>query len=63
VGVIVAPRGRLLMVLRFTIAHGKIIEIEAVAAPERLRQLDLAVLQRLIEGYPPPGRPKEKRPG
>jgi hypothetical protein len=32
------------MVLRFTITHGKIIEIEAVANPERLRHLDLAVL-------------------
>jgi RNA polymerase sigma-70 factor (ECF subfamily) len=44
VGVVVAPRGRLMMVLRFTIAGGKIAEIEAVADPERLRQLDLAVL-------------------
>jgi RNA polymerase sigma factor (sigma-70 family) len=44
VGVIVAPRGRLLMVIRFTIANGKIVEIEAVANPDRLRHLDLAVL-------------------
>ncbi|HEY1964748.1 MAG TPA: sigma-70 family RNA polymerase sigma factor [Acidobacteriaceae bacterium] len=44
VGVIVAPRGRLLMVLRFTIKDGKIIEVEAVADPERLRHLDLAIL-------------------
>jgi hypothetical protein len=44
VGVVVAPRGRLLMVLRFTIARGKIVEIDAVADPERLRDLDLAVL-------------------
>lgn len=44
VGVIVAPRGQLLMVLRFTIARGKIVEIDAVAAPKRLRQLDLAIL-------------------
>jgi RNA polymerase sigma-70 factor (ECF subfamily) len=44
VGVIIAPRGRLLMVLRFTITNGKIIEIEAVADPGRLRHLDLAVL-------------------
>jgi RNA polymerase sigma factor (sigma-70 family) len=43
-GVIIAPRGRLLMVLRFTITNGKIIEIEAVADPGRLRHLDLAVL-------------------
>ncbi len=39
-----APRGRLLMVLGFTISGGKIIEIDAIADPERLRQLDLAVL-------------------
>ena len=45
VGVVVAPRGRLLMVLGFTIVHGKIVEIDAIADPERLRQLDLAVLE------------------
>jgi len=44
VGVIVAPRGRLLMVLIFTIEQGKIVEIDAVSDPGRLRQLDLAVL-------------------
>jgi RNA polymerase sigma factor (sigma-70 family) len=43
VGVIIAPRGRLLMVLRFTITDGKIAEIEA-GGPERIRQMDLAVL-------------------
>jgi RNA polymerase sigma factor (sigma-70 family) len=44
VGVVVAPRGRLLMVLRFTLAGGKIVAIDTVADPERLRQLDLAML-------------------
>ena len=44
VGVVVAPRGRLLMVLVFTISRGKIVEIDAVVDPQRLRQLDLAVL-------------------
>jgi RNA polymerase sigma factor (sigma-70 family) len=44
VGVVVAPRGRLLMVLVFTIRGGKIVEIDAVAHPERLRHLDLAIL-------------------
>ena len=44
VGVIVAPRGRLLMVLDFTIEDGKIVAIDAIADPERLRQLDLAML-------------------
>src|SRR5262249_50825234 len=45
VGVVIAPRGRLLMVLRFTVAGGKITEIEAVSNPERLRGLELAVIQ------------------
>jgi RNA polymerase sigma-70 factor (ECF subfamily) len=44
VGVVVAPRGRLLMVLRFTIEQGKIVAIDAVAEPDRLDQLNLALL-------------------
>ncbi len=44
VGVVVAPRGRLLMVLGFTVKRGKIVEIDAIADPARLRKLDLAVL-------------------
>ncbi|MBA3584406.1 MAG: sigma-70 family RNA polymerase sigma factor [Gemmatimonadetes bacterium] len=44
VGVVVAPRGRLLMALGFTVKRGKIVEIDAIADPERLRKLDLAVL-------------------
>ena len=44
IGVVVAPRGRLLMVLRFTIADGKIVEMEAIAERDRLRELNLAVL-------------------
>ena len=44
VGVVVAPRGRLLMVLSFTISGGKIVEIDAIADPERVSQLDLALL-------------------
>jgi RNA polymerase sigma-70 factor (ECF subfamily) len=44
VGLVVAPRGKLVMVLRFTIAGGKITEIDVVADPERLSQLELAVL-------------------
>jgi RNA polymerase sigma factor (sigma-70 family) len=44
VGVVVTPRGRLLMVLDFKIRGGKIVEIDAVADPERLNQLDLAFL-------------------
>jgi len=44
VGVIVAPRGRLFRVLRFTITNGKISQVDVVADPERLNKLDLAVL-------------------
>ena len=44
VGVVVAPRGQLLMVLSLTITHGKIIAIDVIADPTRLRGLDLAVL-------------------
>ncbi|HEV2388110.1 MAG TPA: sigma-70 family RNA polymerase sigma factor [Candidatus Acidoferrales bacterium] len=44
VGVVLAPRGRLLRALRFRIAGEKIVEAEVVVNPERLRQLDLAVL-------------------
>jgi len=44
VGVIVAPRGRLRLVVTFKITGEKIIEIDVIADPVRLRQLDLAVL-------------------
>ncbi len=43
-GVVVAPRGRPFSVMGFTVRKGKIIEIDGLADPERLRQLDLAVL-------------------
>jgi RNA polymerase sigma-70 factor (ECF subfamily) len=44
VGIVVAPRGRLLLVLGLTVRRHKIVEIDVVADPARLRQLDLAVL-------------------
>ena len=44
VAAIVAPRGHLFLVLNFTIRNDKVVEIEAVADPARLRQLHLAVL-------------------
>ena len=44
VGVVVAPRGRLMMVLRFKIAGGKVVEIEGVAEPARLAELELVAL-------------------
>jgi RNA polymerase sigma-70 factor (ECF subfamily) len=44
VGIVVARRGRLFLVLSLTIRHGKIVEIDAVADPTRLHQLRLSVL-------------------
>lgn len=44
VGIVVAPRGRLLLVLVLAFAHGKIVGIDQVADPTRVQQLDLAVL-------------------
>jgi RNA polymerase sigma factor (sigma-70 family) len=43
-GVVVAPHGRSFSVMGFTITRGKIVEIDILADPARLRQLDLAVL-------------------
>jgi RNA polymerase sigma-70 factor (ECF subfamily) len=43
-GVVVAPSGRPVSIMGFTVRDGKIVEIDAVADPERLRELDLAVL-------------------
>ena len=42
-GLVVAPRGRLLLAIGLTIKGEKITEIDATADPLRLRQLDLAV--------------------
>ncbi|MFF5991024.1 sigma-70 family RNA polymerase sigma factor [Prauserella flavalba] len=44
VGLVMAPRGRLSLVLAFTVANGKIVEIDVIADPERLHSLDLSVL-------------------
>jgi RNA polymerase sigma factor (sigma-70 family) len=44
VGLVWAPGGRPRVVFGFTITRGKIIAIDLVADPERLRQLDVAVL-------------------
>jgi RNA polymerase sigma factor (sigma-70 family) len=43
-GVVVAPRGRPFSVMAFTVRDGKIVEIDALADPERLSRLDLAIL-------------------
>jgi RNA polymerase sigma-70 factor (ECF subfamily) len=44
VGVVVAPRGELLLVLNITVVNDKITAIDAIADPERLAGFDLAVL-------------------
>jgi RNA polymerase sigma-70 factor, ECF subfamily len=44
VGIVIAPRGRLFMVLQLKIARGKIVEMDTITDPARLRELDLAVL-------------------
>jgi RNA polymerase sigma factor (sigma-70 family) len=43
-GVVVAPRGRPFSVMGFTVTGGRIVAIDAIADPARLRELDLAVL-------------------
>ena len=45
VGAVVAPNGHLLLVLGFTFANGRITGIDAIADPERLDGLSLAVLE------------------
>jgi RNA polymerase sigma-70 factor (ECF subfamily) len=43
-GIVVAPQGRLLLVLIPTIENGKITHLNAIADPARLHQFDLAML-------------------
>ncbi len=43
-GAVVAPQGRPFAVMGFTIADGRIVEIDALTDPERLRRLDLTIL-------------------
>ena len=44
IGVVVAPGGRLVRALRFTIANGKITEIEVIGNPARLGELDVSIV-------------------
>jgi RNA polymerase sigma-70 factor (ECF subfamily) len=43
-GVVVTVAGRPVSVMGFTVAHGRIVAIDALADPERLRALDLPSL-------------------
>jgi RNA polymerase sigma-70 factor (ECF subfamily) len=38
-GAVVAPRGRVLSVMAFTVTHGRIVQIDALTDPERLARL------------------------
>jgi ketosteroid isomerase-like protein len=44
-GVVVTPSGRLFSVMAFTVRDGKIVAIDSLADPTRLRNLDLTVLE------------------
>jgi hypothetical protein len=43
-GVVITRRGRPVTVVGFTVAEGKIVEIDAIADPERVRRLAAAAL-------------------
>jgi RNA polymerase sigma-70 factor (ECF subfamily) len=44
IGVVVAPRGKLVRALRFTIANGRITEIEVIGNPARLGELEVSIV-------------------
>jgi RNA polymerase sigma-70 factor (ECF subfamily) len=44
IGLVMAPNGRLTVVLGFTITDGKITEIDVIADADRLQAVSLAVL-------------------
>jgi RNA polymerase sigma-70 factor (ECF subfamily) len=44
IGLVMAPRGRLSRALTFTIANGKITEIEVIGDPARLGELDVSIV-------------------
>ncbi len=45
IGLVMAPRGRLVRALRFTIANGTITEIEVIGDPARLGELDVSIVE------------------
>lgn len=44
VGVVMAPRGRLVRALRFKIVHGRIAEMEVIGNPARLSELEVSMV-------------------
>ena len=51
VGIVVAPKGKLALVLRFGVVGDKITEIDIDADPQRLRRFSLAVLGLISIAY------------
>jgi RNA polymerase sigma-70 factor (ECF subfamily) len=47
VGAVVAPRGRLALVLQFSIVSDRIAEMNVVSSSDRLRRLDLGMLDEV----------------
>ena len=45
IGLVMAPRGRLSRALTFTIANGRITEIEVIGDPARLGELEVAIVE------------------
>ena len=45
VGLVWAPRGRLVRVLRLAFTGGKIAQVDVIGDPGRLRELDGAILE------------------
>ena len=45
VGVLVAPGGRLVRVVKFEVRDGRIVTIDVIADPDRIRELDVALLE------------------
>ena len=46
VGLVIAPGGKLSRALTFTVANGKITQVEIITDRDRLQQLDLSVLDQ-----------------
>ncbi|MFI6266521.1 RNA polymerase sigma factor SigJ [Micromonospora sp. NPDC051006] len=51
-GVVVTANGRPLSIMGFTVADGQVVAIDVLSDPERLRQLDLSVLDAATDGAP-----------
>jgi RNA polymerase sigma-70 factor (ECF subfamily) len=54
VGIIAAPQGKLLYVLKFTINHGTITEVDLISNPESTKRLNLTILNDLTQLQPTP---------